>query len=174
MSRSVFVCFVVIAVATGLVHSSPAKPAFWKGTPVASMVEEMRAMCNDQNDSFSCMKLKVMTFLDTVLKKDNYKITDDVEVRHNGYEAVNEQRGEKDILGQVEDYVQSHDVTMNLPAAGVKVTLSPKSLNEDEFNVSVKFASGARSAVEGSKIFRSKFCKFYNPMFSIQQLANQS
>lgn len=142
-------CFVVIALSAGFVHSNPAKPAFWKGTPVDGLVEEMRSMCNDDNDSFSCMKLKVMNFLDTILKKDNYKITDDVEVRHNGYAPVNEKRSEKDILETVEEYVQSHDVTMNIPAAGAKVTFSPKSLNEDEFNVSVKFASGARSSVEG-------------------------
>lgn len=146
MLRNVILCLVVMA---GLVHSNPAKPAFWKGTPVDSFVEEMRSMCNDENDSFSCMKLKVMNFLDTVMKKDNYKITDDVEVRHNGYSPVDEQRSEKDILEKVEDYVQSHDVTVNLPMAGAKVTLSPKGLNEDEFNVSFKFSSGARSVAEG-------------------------
>lgn len=149
MNRSVILCFVVIAVSTGFVHSSPAKPAFWKGTPVDGLVEEMRSMCNEENDSFSCMKLKVMNFLDNILKKDSYKITDDVEVRHNGYAAINEQRGEKDILEKVEDYVQSHDVVLNLPIAGAKVTLSPKGLNEDELNVSVKFANGARSVSEG-------------------------
>lgn len=149
MTRGVVLCFVVIAVSTGFVHSSPAKPAFWKGTPVDGLVDEMRSLCNEENDSFACMKLKVMNFLDTVLKKDNYKITDDVEVRRNGFEPINEQRSEKDILEKVEDYVQSHDITLNIPAVGAKVTLSPKSLNEDEINVSVKFASGARSAVQG-------------------------
>lgn len=149
MTRSALVCFFVIAVSIGFVCSNPAKPAFWKGTPVDGLVQEMRSLCNDENDSFACMKLKVMNFLDTIMKKDNYKITDDVEVRHNGYAPVNEQRSEKDIVGKVEDYVQSHDVTVNIPMVGAKVTLSPKSLNDDEFNVSVKFASGARSAVEG-------------------------
>lgn len=149
MTRNVIFCFVVIAVASGLVHSSPAKPAFWKGTPVDGLVEEMRSMCNDENDSFSCMKLKVMNFLDNILKKDSYKITEDVEVRHNGYSPVNEQRSEKDILEKVEDYVQSHDVVVNLPVAGAKITLSPKGLNQDELNVSVKFASGGRSVAEG-------------------------
>ena len=149
MTRNVVFCFVVIAVSAGLVHSSPAKPAFWKGTPVDGLVEEMRSLCNDENDSFSCMKLKVMNFLDNILKKDSYKITDDVEVRHNGYAPVNEQRSEKDVLEKVEDYVQSHDVVVNVPFAGAKVTLSPKGLNEDELNISVKFASGARSVAEG-------------------------
>lgn len=155
MTRGVVLCFVVIAVFTGFVHSSPAKPAFWKGTPVDGLVDEMRSLCSEENDSFACMKLKVMNFIDTILKKDNYKITDDVEVRRNGFEPVNEQRSEKDILEKVEDYVQSHDVTMNIPAVGAKVTLSPKSLNEDEFNVSIKFTSGARSAVQGLLLIKS-------------------
>jgi Protein of unknown function (DUF1676) len=150
MSRHVILCFAVIAVSSGFVFANPTKPAFWKGTPVDGLVEEMRSMCNEENDSFSCMKLRVMNFLDTVLKKDSYKLTEDVEVRHNGFKPTNEQRSEKDILEKVEDYVQSHDVTVNIPTVGAKVTLSPKSLNDDEFNLSVKFASnGARSAAEG-------------------------
>lgn len=161
MTRSVLLCVVVIAVSTGFVHSNPAKPAFWKGTPVDGLVAEMRSMCNDENDSFSCMKLKVMTFLDDLVKKDNYKITEDVEVRRNGYAPVNEQRSEKDILEKASDYVQSHDVTVNLPAVGAKVTLSPKSLDEDELNFSVKFSSEARSAVEGKcKLFRYQSLTF--------------
>lgn len=87
-----------------------------------------------------------MNFLDTIVKKDNYKITDDIEVRQNGYAPVNEQRTEKDILEKAGDYIQSHDVTVNLPAIGAKVTLSPKSLDDDELNVSVKFTN---EAVEG-------------------------
>jgi hypothetical protein len=142
----------VIAVSTGFVHSNPAKPAFWKGTPVDGLVAEMRSMCNE-NDAFSCMKLKVMNFLDSIAQKDNYKITDDVEVSRNGYAPVDEQRSEKDLLEKAGDYVQSHDVTVNVPAVGAKVTLSPKSLDDDELNFSVKFTSGARSAVEGK-------CKF--------------
>lgn len=153
MTRSVLLCVVVIAVFTGFVHSNPAKPAFWKGTPVDGLVSEMRALCTDEGDSLSCMKLKVMNFLNDILKKDNFKITDDVEVRHNGYTPVNEQRSEKDILEKAGDYVQSHDVTVNLPAIGAKVTLSPKSLDEDELNFSVKFTS---EAVEGKCKFITK------------------
>lgn len=153
MTRTVVLCLIVIAVSTGFAHANPAKPAFWKGTPVGALVEEMRSMCNDEDDSFACMKVKVINFLDTIMKKENFKLTEDIEVRHNGYSPVTEQRSEKDILETVEDYVQSHDVTVNIPSAGAKVTLSPKSLNEDEFNVNVKFASGARSSVEGKFIF---------------------
>jgi hypothetical protein len=74
MFRSAIVCFAILA-SFSFVYTSPAKKAFWNGTPMDQMVEEMRSMCNDENDSFSCMKFKVMNFLDTILSKDNYKVS---------------------------------------------------------------------------------------------------
>jgi hypothetical protein len=44
------------------------------------------------------------------------------------------------VFEKVSDYVQSHDVTLNLPAADAKVTISPKELNDGEFNIKVKFS----------------------------------
>lgn len=73
-------------------------------------------------------------------------------MRSNGFTAINEARGEQSVLEKIENYVQSHDVTLNFPIAGAKVTLAPRSL-DDEFNVNVKFASGARSSVEGKSLF---------------------
>jgi hypothetical protein len=157
MTRSVLLCVVVIAVSAGFVCANPAKPEFWKGTPVDGLVAEMRSMCIDENDSLSCAKLKVMNFLNDLAKKDNYKITDDVEVRSNGYTPANEQRSEKDILEKVGDYVQSHDVTVNVPAIGAKVTLSPRSLDDGEINFNMKFTNGARSAVEGKCKLTKKY-----------------
>lgn len=138
----VFVCVIMIAVAS----ASPAKPSLWNDGAIA----EMRSLCNNEKDSFSCMKLKVVDFIETIMKKDNFKLSDDVEVRHNGFHAVNEGRSERDIFQKVEDYIQSHDVTVNIPGADAKVTVSPRSLNEDEFNVKVNFASSGRS-VEGER-----------------------
>lgn len=71
-SRGVALCVVLIAF--GCISANPAKPVSWMGTPVDGLVEEVRSLCNDENDSFSCMKLKVMNFLDTILKKDSYKV----------------------------------------------------------------------------------------------------
>lgn len=71
MFRSAIVCVVVLST---LAYASPAKKAFWNGTPIDGMVEEMRSLCTEDNDSFSCMKYKVMNFLDTILQKDNYKV----------------------------------------------------------------------------------------------------
>lgn len=64
-------CVVVI---TSLAYASPAKKAFWNGTPIDGMVQEMRSLCSEENDSFACMKYKVMNFLNTVMQKDSFKV----------------------------------------------------------------------------------------------------
>lgn len=53
--------------------ASPAKPSFWKGTPLDTAVESMRSDCAN-NDEIACMKYKVMSLLDTVFKKDSYQV----------------------------------------------------------------------------------------------------
>lgn len=67
---------VILSVAlVGLAAANPAsQPAFWKGTPMDGMVEEMRSMCSSDNDSGACLKYKIMNFLDTVFKKDNFQV----------------------------------------------------------------------------------------------------
>jgi hypothetical protein len=178
MFRCAIVCVVVL---TSLAYASPAKKTFWNGTPIDGMVEEMRSLCAEDNDSFSCMKYKVMNFLDTILQKDNYKVSlklrlllifienikfqlsDDVEVRSNGFiPSPYEQRSEKDVFEKVSDYVQSHDVTVNLPVADAKVTISPKALSEGEFNVNVKFAEANARSVEARG--KSKLKKIMIPI----------
>lgn len=61
-------------------------------------------------------------------------------MRSNGFLPAHEQRSGKDIFEKVADYVQSHDVTVDIPAADAQVTILPKALNEGEFDVNVKFA----------------------------------
>lgn len=63
-----------IALLLEVCASNPAKPAFWKGTPLDNMVEEMRSNCADGSDAISCMKFKVLNFLDTIFKKDTYQV----------------------------------------------------------------------------------------------------
>ena len=58
----------------GLCLAIPQKPAFWKGTPMDGLVEEMRANCAEGVDSMACMKYKVVNFLDMIFKKDNYQV----------------------------------------------------------------------------------------------------
>ena len=40
----------------------------------ASPVDQIRSMCDDDNDSFACMKYKLMSYLETIISKDNYKV----------------------------------------------------------------------------------------------------
>lgn len=165
----VFVCVIMIAAAT----ASPAKPTLWNDGAVA----EMRSLCNNDKDSFSCMKLKIVDFIETVMRKDNFKITDDIEIKQNGYQATSEGRSDRDIFTKIEDYLQSHDVSVNIPAAGAKVTVSP---SEEEFNVKVNFASSGRS-VEGEKSMIKNymisvvlFAILTSSLHAYQQLVNQS
>lgn len=57
--------------------------------------------------------------------------------------------------------MQSHDVTVDLPFAGTKFTISPKNINEDELNLNIKFPTEGRSSVEARK---SKLKKIFIPI----------
>lgn len=90
------------------------------------------------------------------------QLTDDVEVRHNGY-SNNDVSGRSDagILETVENYVQSHDVTFGFPIAGAKVTVSPRNINDEELNLKIKFTNEGRSVAEARK---SKLKKIFIPI----------
>ncbi|XP_055551189.1 uncharacterized protein LOC129733459 [Wyeomyia smithii] len=156
--------FVILAVVlVGLAGATPAnKPAFWEGTPMDGMVEEMRSMCSTDNDRGACLKYKIMSFLDTVFKKDNFQLTDDVEVHGNGYTG-NGARSASGLVDNVEQYLKSHDVTFKLPLANAKVTVSPRNLDNEELSLTVNFAKvdSARSVGEARK---SKLKKIVIPI----------
>ncbi|ETN62933.1 osiris 19 [Anopheles darlingi] len=158
-----YVVIAVVVVVSGMVAANPAnKPAFWKGTPMDGMVEEMRSLCSSENDSVACTKFKIMNFLDTIFKKDNFQISNDVEVRSNGA-VTNDARGATGVLDQVENYLRSHDVTFKMPIADAKVTVSQRNLQNDEMSVTFNFPSSStgRSAVEARK---SKLKKIVIPI----------
>lgn len=159
-----FVCLI------GAAAAGPQKSAFWKGTPMDQVVEQMRSNCDSGADSLACMKFKVATFLDSVFKQDNYKLFEDVEVRQNGNaadQAETEARAAQDqtIVDTVERYIESHDVTFSVPAAAAKVTVSPRNINDNELNLKIKFAPEGRSAVEG--MFEQTINKHTNNMNDI-------
>ncbi|XP_058059622.1 uncharacterized protein LOC131210398 [Anopheles bellator] len=141
MASKCAVIVVIVALVSGMVSANPAnKPAFWKGTPMDGMVEEMRSLCSTENDSVACMKFKIMNFFDTIFRKDNFQVSEDVEVRSNGAET-NDARGAAGVLDQVENYLRSHDVTFKMPIADAKVTVSQRNLQNDEMNVTFQFPS---------------------------------
>lgn len=69
MFRSVILSVVVISSLYAFAYAGPAKKAYGYDA-----VEEMRSMCNEDNDSFACMKYKVMNFIENIIQKDNYKV----------------------------------------------------------------------------------------------------
>lgn len=60
-------CFIVF------VNASPLKPAFWKGSPLDSMVEKMRSSC-EEDDTLACFQYKAFSYLDTILQKDHFHV----------------------------------------------------------------------------------------------------
>ncbi|XP_041985220.1 uncharacterized protein LOC121737623 [Aricia agestis] len=135
----------------GAALAQPTKDAFWKGTPMDGMVEEMRSGCVEGSDPTACIKYKVMSLLDSIFKKDTFQISETVEVTKNGASSETG-RSSGDFMDSIENYIQSHDVTFQLPIADTKVTVSPRNLENDELSLNIKFnKEGARSVGEARK-----------------------
>lgn len=90
------------------------------------------------------------------------QVSDDIEVRANGF-VGNDVTGRSDAgaMDMVESYLQSHDVTFNVPAASAKVTISPRNINDNELNINFKFADEQSTPVEARK---SKLKKIVIPI----------
>ncbi|XP_067619140.1 uncharacterized protein Osi19 isoform X2 [Eurosta solidaginis] len=124
-------------------------------TNMESMIAEENAKCESGEDSMACIKVRAMRFLDTVMNNDNYKFGD-VEVQANGYQptaadsasARSNNDEERDLFDVVGDYLQRHDVTMDLPLGDAKVTVSSRNLANDELSLNVKILGGD-GVVEG-------------------------
>lgn len=55
-------------------------------------------------------------------------------------------------MDTIESYIQSHDVTFQMPIADTKITVSPRNLDKDELSLNIKFnQEGARSVGEARK-----------------------
>ncbi|KAL9893185.1 DUF1676 domain-containing protein Osi19 isoform 1-T1 [Glossina fuscipes fuscipes] len=116
---------------------------------IKDIIDEEHEKCESGSDDMACVKVRAMKFIDTVISKDNYKISD-IAVQSNGYSTSAESsRSEKnDFFDIVEQYLQGHDITMDLPLAEAKVTVSSRNLAQDELNFTVNFA-GDSDVVEG-------------------------
>ncbi|XP_054747530.1 uncharacterized protein LOC129253255 isoform X2 [Anastrepha obliqua] len=126
-------------------------------TNMQGMIAEENAKCESGEDSMACIKVRAMRFLDTVINNDNYKFGD-VEVRSNGYQPAaadaNSARSnddERDLFDDVADYLQGHDVTMDLPLGDAKVTVSSRNLANDELSLNVKLAGDGVVEGKGKK-----------------------
>lgn len=68
--------FLVALAMFGTALAQPAQQGFWKGTPLDSMVEEMRSGCSEGSDPTACIKYKVMSLLDSIFKKETFQVCD--------------------------------------------------------------------------------------------------
>ncbi|XP_015585286.1 uncharacterized protein LOC107263018 [Cephus cinctus] len=153
-----FVLCVILTVAA----AQPAKNEFWKGTSMDAMVDQTKIDCAQKNDEISCMKFKVLNLLDQIFRKDNFKVSETVEVTRNSY-PVEEQtsgRSEASFLDNVSSYLSSHDVTFKLPLES-SVKVSARNIENDELSFNVKFGEG-RAAVQEAR--KSKLKKVIIPI----------
>uniref|UniRef100_A0A0K8WGQ7 Uncharacterized protein n=1 Tax=Bactrocera latifrons TaxID=174628 RepID=A0A0K8WGQ7_BACLA len=143
-------------------------------TNMQGMIDEENAKCESGADSMACIKVRAMRFIDAVINKDNYKFGD-VEVRSNGYQPAatdaNSARSndeERDIVDAVGDYLQGHDVTMDLPLGDAKITVSSRNLANDELSLNVKLAGDGVVEGKGKKgnFFKKGVCLYLHAFLS--------
>lgn len=87
MVSSKVVCLLALAL-FGSAAAQPAKDAFWKGTPMDGMVEEMRFGCAEGADPTACIKYKVMSLLDSIFKKDTFQVSDFLHTNNGNFTSL--------------------------------------------------------------------------------------
>lgn len=69
--------YLIVICVTFLLSQTHASPA----SSIDTAVDEMRSLCNDQNDAFSCIKYKALNFLNNIYKQDSFKVC--ISVKNN-------------------------------------------------------------------------------------------
>ncbi|KAL0105077.1 hypothetical protein PUN28_016609 [Cardiocondyla obscurior] len=142
-----------------LAAAQPAKNENWKHA-MDEMVDQSRSECSQKNDEIACMKFKVFNLLDQIFSKDNFKVSETVEVTQNSYPVeATSARSESSFLDIVQSYLASHDVTFKLPLDST-VKVSSRNIEDDQLSFNVKFGEGR--AVDEAR--RSKLKKVIIPI----------
>ncbi|CAB0043801.1 unnamed protein product [Trichogramma brassicae] len=157
IARIVLLCCLALAAT-----AQPAKNEFWKGTSMDAMVEQTKLECSQKNDEISCMKFKILNLLDQLFRKDNFKVSESVEVTRNSYSA-DEMTGrssssDKSFLETVVSYLTSHDVTFKLPFT-TSVKVSSRNIDSNEIDFNVKFADDEAAATAGGRAVEARKSK---------------
>lgn len=135
------------------------------------LISEEQSKCASGQDSMACIKERAMRFVDNVLSKDSYTVSNsssgreressavidddanpfhpllsiqlsNMEVHSNGQQVtpVSEARANSadGFLEAIENYMRGHDVSLNLPGADAKITVSARNLANDELSLNLQ------------------------------------
>ncbi|KPU80430.1 uncharacterized protein Dana_GF16392, isoform B [Drosophila ananassae] len=105
------------------------------------LIAEEQSKCASGQDSMACIKERAMRFVDNVMSKDSYQVSN-LEVRSNGQKtpAISEARASSadGFIDAIENYIRGHDVSMNLPLADAKVTVSARNLANNQLSLNLQ------------------------------------
>ncbi|XP_017102808.2 uncharacterized protein Osi19 isoform X2 [Drosophila bipectinata] len=111
------------------------------GDQMQRLIAEEQSKCASGQDSMACIKERAMRFVDNVMSKDSYQVSN-LEVRPNGQKtpAVSEARASSadGFIDAIENYIRGHDVSMNLPLADAKVTVSARNLANNQLSLNLQ------------------------------------
>ncbi|KAH8311805.1 hypothetical protein KR044_008125 [Drosophila immigrans] len=120
------------------------------------LIAEEQNKCASGQDSMACIKERAMRFVDNVMSKDSYTLSN-MEVHSNGQQvaAVSEARANSadGFLEAIENYIKGHDVSVNLPMADAKITVSARNLDNDQMSLNLQLNNddGAETEARGKK-----------------------
>ncbi|XP_043655131.1 uncharacterized protein LOC122621357 isoform X2 [Drosophila teissieri] len=105
------------------------------------LIAEEQSKCASGQDSMACIKERAMRFVDNVISKDSFQVSN-LEVRSNGEKTkpINEARASSadGFLDAIENYIRGHDVSMDLPLADAKVTVSARNLVNNQLSLNLQ------------------------------------
>ncbi|XP_017967100.1 uncharacterized protein LOC108658932 isoform X2 [Drosophila navojoa] len=115
------------------------------------LIAEEQSKCASGQDSMACIKERAMRFVDNVLSQDSFKLSN-LEVHTNGQKVapVSEARASTSdgFLDAIENYMSGHDVSLNLPLADAKITVSARNLANDELSLNLRLNNDDASDIE--------------------------
>ncbi|XP_017046563.1 uncharacterized protein LOC108091731 isoform X1 [Drosophila ficusphila] len=118
------------------------------------LIAEEQSKCASGQDSMACIKERAMRFVDNVMSKDSFQVSN-LEVRSNGQKTapVSEARASSadGFVDAIENYIRGHDVSMDLPLADAKVTVSARNLASNQLNLNLQLNDDDESTGEEAR-----------------------